>query len=121
MITPSDERPEVVQHAEQAYEAIRAINHLTRSAYPAPVVYEVLGELKGLGLPQACRQLADGLQRSLSEYDVYEDDGSDPTRSVDVAQGYLNDAAALASQVGELLAKAQNAINRQGYRTGDPS
>jgi hypothetical protein len=26
---PQDEQPQVVQHADDAYEAIRAINHLT--------------------------------------------------------------------------------------------
>jgi hypothetical protein len=116
-----DEEPQVVQHADAAYEAIRAINHLTYTTYPAPVVYRTLGNLKGVGhlLPQALGQLGAGLERSLSEYDVYEDDGGDPAESVALARAYLEEAAALAGQVGELLEKAQAALNRQGYRTDE--
>jgi hypothetical protein len=118
---PQDEEPQVVQHADAAYEAIRAINHLTYTTYPAPVVYRTLGNLKGVGhlLPQALQQLGAGLTRSLSELDVYEDDGSDPAESVTRARAYLEEAAVLAGQVGELLEKAQGAINRQGYRTDE--
>jgi hypothetical protein len=116
-----DEEPQVVQHAADAYEAVRSINHLTYTTYPAPVVYRTLGNLKNVGhlLPQALQQLGAGLTRSLSEYDVYEDDGSDPAESVALARAYLEEAAALAGQVGELLEKAQGAINRQGYRTDE--
>ena len=49
---------------EVAYEAIRAINHLTsHGPIPAPTVYRILGELKGVGhlLPQALGQIARGL------------------------------------------------------------
>ncbi len=52
-----------------AQEAIRAINHLTGDApIPAPTLYRILGELKGLGhlLPQTCVQLARGLEASLN-------------------------------------------------------
>jgi hypothetical protein len=114
---PEDEEPQVVQHAADAYEAVRSINHLTFGAVPAPVVYDVLGNLKNVGhlLPQALGQLGAGLERSLSEYDVVEDDGGDPAESIALARAYLEEAAALAGQVGELLEKAQGAINRQGY------
>jgi len=116
-----DERPEVVEQAEAAYEAIRRINHITCGPLPAPLAYQVLGNLKMVGhsLPQALRQLGDGLVVSLDEYDVYEDDGRDPAGSVAAAQDHLERAAELATQVGEHLECAQSAISRQGYRSAE--
>lgn len=117
-VSTDDETPAVVQHADDAYEAIRAINHLTRGAVLAPTVYDVLGNLKGVGhmLPQALTQLASGLALSLNEYDVYEDDGSDPVQAIATATDHLTRAAQLAAQLGVELEHAQSAINGQGYR-----
>ena len=109
--------------ALDAYEAIRSINHatiFTGDGIPAPVVYRVLGFLQsaaGYGMAQALRQLARGLERSLSTFDVYEDDGRDPADSVAHAVNALTDAADLLQHVGPLLDNAQAAISRQGYRT----
>lgn len=114
-----EETPEVIRAADDAYEAIRSINHLTiTQIHAAPTVYSVLGNLKGVGhlLPQACTQLAKSLGRSLDEYDVYEDDGRDPVQSVAVATDHLTKAARLAAELGLELEKAQSAISRQGYR-----
>lgn len=114
-----DETPQVVREADDAYEAIRAINHLTITAvYPAPTVYSVLGNLKGFGhlLPQAFTQLAQSLGRSLDKFDVYEDDGRDPVQSVATATDHLTKAAQLAAAMGAELEKAQSAISRQGHR-----
>lgn len=114
----SDETPAVVEEANAIYESIRAICHSSQT-HPAPTVYRVLGNLKGATGPmlaQALRQLASGLERSLNEYDVYEDDGRDPAGSVDMANAHLLEAAALADLLGKSLEKAQNAIARQGYR-----
>jgi len=114
----SDEMPAVVEEADAIYESVRAICHSSQT-HPAPTVYRVLGNLKGATGPmlaQALRQLASGLERSLNEYDVYEDDGRDPASSVDIASAHLLEAAALADLLGESLAKAQNAISRQGFR-----
>ncbi|MHA7174832.1 hypothetical protein ACX80B_17390 [Arthrobacter monumenti] len=114
-----DETPAVVQRADDAYEAVRAINHLTINArsLPAPLVYSILGNLKMLGhsLPQTCTQIASGLGRSLETHDVYEDEGGDPVQSIATATDHLTRAAQLAAQLGEELAQAQSAINRQGY------
>lgn len=113
-----EEIPEVVRAADDAYEAIRTINHLTiTQVYAAPTVYSVLGNLKGVGhlLPQACTQLARSLGRSLDEYDVYEDDGRDPVASVATATDHLSRAARLAAELGAELEKAQSAISRQGF------
>lgn len=116
-----EETPEVVTRAEGAYEAIRALNHLTSylpKGVPAPTVYEILGNLKGVGhmLPQTFNQLAAGLGKSLNAYEVYEDDGRDPVQSVAAATDHLTRAAQLAAQVGQELEQAQSTISRQGYR-----
>lgn len=114
-----DKTPEAVQEADTAYDALRALAHLTRATHPAPDVYRILGNIKNFGsfLPQISHQLAQGLVKSLEEYDVYEYEGKDPAASVALAGEHLARAAKLAEQMGEELAKAQNAINGQGYRT----
>lgn len=119
------DRTSIELDAETAYEAVRSINHatvFTGDGIPAPVVYRVLGFLQsagGYGLAQALGQIARGLERSLSTYNVYEDDGRDPADSVARAVNALTDAANLLQQVGPLLDDAQAAISRQGYRTAD--
>jgi hypothetical protein len=120
----TDDQPITVQLADDAYEAVRAINHATinRTAIPAPEVYRVLGSLKlvGHGLDQALSQLGAGLGRSLDHYDVYEDDGADPLVSVVQAVDLLTEARAHALTLGQLLERAQVALNRQGYRDSEP-
>ena len=114
-----DQTPEAVHVADNAYDALRAMAHLTRATHPAPDVYRILGNLKNLGgfLPQISTQLAQGLVKSLQEYDVTEYEGKDPAASIALAGDHLARAATLAAQMGEELAKAQNAIAGQGYRT----
>jgi hypothetical protein len=116
----SEDTPAVVQHADTAHEAIRSINHLTRGTVPAPLAYSILGNLKNVGhlLPQALGQIGAGLERSLTEYDVYDRD-REPAESVALAQDYLEQAATKAAEMGQLLEKAQSAINSQGYTTAD--
>ena len=106
---------------EVAYEAIRAINHLTgHSPISAPTAYRILGELKGVGhlLPQALKQLCRGLQASLEAFDVY-DHRRDPAASVAEAVLLLNQSLRTATELGSLLEAAQAAISEQGYRTDD--
>ncbi|OMH37108.1 hypothetical protein [Tersicoccus sp. Bi-70] len=113
------ETPLIVEHAEAAYEAIRSICHDVPAAVPAPHLYRVLGDLKnaaGYTQAEALGKLASALERSLSEYDVYEDDGADPKLRVKSAVKAMRLAAEHASKVGEALDAAQTAINRQGYR-----
>lgn len=116
-----DQSAEAVQEANTAYDAVRAIAHLTRATHPAPDVYGILGNLKNFGsfLPQISEQLAQGLVKSLEEYDVTEYEGKDPAASVALAGEHLARAAKLAQQMGEELAMAQNAIAGQGYRTAE--
>lgn len=114
-----DQTPEVVHVADNAYDALRTMAYLTRATHPAPEVYRILGNLKNLGsfLPQISTQLAQGLVKSLQEYDVTEYEGKDPAASVALANDHLARAAQLAERMGEELAQAQNAIAGQGYRT----
>lgn len=114
-----DLTPEAVQEADNVYEAMRTIAHLTWATHPAPEVYQILGNLKNLGsfMPQISTQLAQGLVKSLQEYDVYEYEGKDPAASVALAGEHLALAATLARQMGDELNKAQSAIAGQGYRT----
>jgi hypothetical protein len=111
------ENPPLVKSAIDAYDAVRAINHLALGAIPAPVAYDVLGNLKCVGhmLPQAFHQIGHGLIKSLCEYDVY-DDCSDPAMNVHLACSYLAEASQKAAEMGRLLEAAQSAISRQGYR-----
>ena len=105
---------------EVARKSIRAINHLTdHGPIPAPTLYGVLGELKGIGhlLPQALSQLARGLQKLLELYQVY--DARDPVDSVLEATLLLNQATRKAAELGELLEAAQAAISEQGYHDED--
>lgn len=116
--TDPDDGQAVPGWPEMAQKSIRSINHLTLAgAIPAPTVYEVLGELKGVGhlLPQTLTQLARGLEKSLTEIDVY-DHAGDPVHSVATANYHLLAAAEHARQLGALLDVAQAAISQQGYR-----
>lgn len=108
--------PVAVQHADDAYEALRAICHLSGD-YPAPLAYEVLGNLKmaGSALSTVAERLSAGLQQSLESYDVYEEDGRDPSLSVAEARKHLERASVLAQDASRALAEAQTAINRQGF------
>ncbi|MGY4768954.1 hypothetical protein ACXC9Q_18740 [Kribbella sp. CWNU-51] len=110
----------LIQHADDAYEAIRALNHGTYRTIPAPLAYDVLGNLQamGFGLAQLAGQLARGLRVSLTEYDVY-DRNRDPAASVAMAHEALMQAAERARGGAELLAAAQSAINAQGYNLTD--
>lgn len=117
----TEEGEPVAGWPEIASEAIRAINHLTsHGPIPAPTVYRVLGNLKGVGhlLPQACAQLARGLEESLQVLEVY-DHRRDPAASVTEAVLLLNQALRTAAELGSLLEAAQTAISEQGYRTDD--
>ena len=117
----TEEGERVAGWPEVAYEAIRAINHLTgHGPIPAPTVCRILGDLKGVGhlLPQALEQLRRGLQASLAAFDVY-DHRRDPAESVTDAVALLARAARKAGDLGQLLEDAQAAISDQGYRTDE--
>lgn len=114
-----NDRGQVMGWPEVAYEAIRSINHVTGAhAIPAPVVYDVLGELKGVGhlLPQALDQIGSGLKRSLDEFDVYDNSDRTPAETVEQARVALAQAAEYAQMLGTALEAAQSILSDQGYR-----
>ena len=105
---------------EEAYESIRAINHLTNTglSIPAPVVYRVLGDLKmAVGaLPQALEQMGDGLKRSLESPTIeVTDSKGDPRTSVAEARRRFAQATEHLQRARIALEQAQVAINSQGY------
>jgi hypothetical protein len=106
----------LIQHADDAYEAIRRLNHGTYRSIPASLAYDLLGNLNlvGYGLEQLLGQISAGLSESLTEYDVY-DRNRDPAESVALANQAMREAAHHAHELGELLSAAQLAINLQGY------
>ena len=117
----TDKGEYVASWPELTHESLRALNHLTgHGPIPAPTVYRVLGELKGIGhlLPQACAQLARGLEESLHVLDVY-DHRREPGESATEAVMLLNQTLRTATELGDLLEAAQAAIAEQGYRTAD--
>ena len=112
---------DLTQHADDVYEAIRAMNHATIAAgpghsLPAPVVYQLLGNLNnaGYGLAQLLHQLEAALAASLTDYHVY-DRNRDPSESLAIVGQALRAAAHHAHELGDLLAAAQTAINLQGH------
>jgi len=119
LVGNTDQGEHMADWPEVAYQAIRAINQLTKHGpIPAPTVYRILAELKGVGhlLPQACAQLDSGLQQSLPELDVC-DNRRDPAESVTEAVLLLNPALRKAVQLGELLEAAHAALCDQGDRS----
>lgn len=94
-------------------QAARAIAHLTLGAVtPAPVVYDVLGDLKQVGwrLAEVSASLSAGLAASLDAFDVYQTDDGDPQAAVAAAQ------AASARAMSAAFEATQSAISRQAIR-----
>lgn len=102
-----------------AMQATRAMAHLTLGAVtPAPVVYDVLGDLKQVAwrLAEVSANLSAGLAASLGQFEAYQDDGSDPQAAVVAAQAALAQAVASAQALSAAFEAAQGAIAQQGFR-----
>ena len=108
--------------AENAAEALRTLNHLTLAA-PTPGapgwedvgdVYRVIGELRALTdrLPQACGQLAAGLQRLGDRADWRTDDGTNehPDALVADAVEGLQMAGRIAKDIGRSIQQAHCSV-----------
>lgn len=85
---------------------------------PATLVFDVLAHLKGVGhlLPQGLTQLAAGLDLSLDEAGVTDDESRDPLQSVAAATEHLTRASELALQLGIELDKAQSALSDMNHQ-----
>lgn len=115
--------PGLNAHAQQILSATHAFEEepRQRSAVPAPEVYELLGDISAAistRLPDALERMADSLERSfLVDYDVYEDDGTDPAQSIHAARQALSTAILLLRDAGDSLDHARIAMRNQGYRS----
>jgi hypothetical protein len=77
----------------------------------APVACRIIGSASELayGMPQALTQIGEALRRSLTVYDVY-DQEREPSESVAMVTKSLADAADAFIAAGQHLADAQAAI-----------
>ncbi len=125
MVVDDVRKSPLQQAGDAAYEAMRALcREIPGRRIPAPVAYEVLGNLQGASgymLVQVLQQLSQALQRSLGDPDlaIREDDGSDPADQVARARHLLDQGAALASDLSDLLASAQEALSAQSIEIND--
>ncbi len=122
----SDETPEAVVEARAAAEAIRALNHLTRSGrggltYPSDV-QQVVGELASLmhRLPQALNQLSRVVGEICATPGLYDDrnDGRDMSLVPAAAQLWLvrSDLLHACATAAERLTDASNRLSHLGVR-----
>lgn len=110
-----------------AEELAREANGTRLAVMPAPVAYDVLGNVK-LSLRllnEVVRHLPHGLRRSLDDprLEVYDQDSwsaapRDPVRQVQIASDHLNTLAGLLDAAVGQAEFAQTALNGQGYRVG---
>lgn len=124
-MTSNVEREQPVKDAaNEVYNKTQAMHEELPHNVTAPTVYSIVGNLKlssGYYLRDFLTDMADGLGRSLIDFDNYADDGSNPADAVTKANGHINNAARLATQIAKELEDAQSAINKIGYREpGDP-
>ncbi len=118
----------VIEHADAAAEAIRAINHLTLwggLAYPAEA-YQLLGDLATLAyrLPQAFAQLARQLDDWHTAGRVRIDPGTEfansPGLAIATATSYLrDDAVPTAERLAAALNQAQQSLAYASYTDGE--
>jgi len=110
--------------ANEVYNATQAMHGELPHNVTAPTVYSIVGNLKlssGYYLRDFLTDMADGLSRSLIDFDNYADDKSNPADAVKKANQHINNAARLAEQMAKELEEAQTAVNKIGYREpGDP-
>lgn len=106
----------MIRLARDVEDAVNALNHAAYRTIEAPLVYDLTGTLKvaAWGLAQLCEQMADGLDASLDEFEVY-DRNRDPEESAGMARVELTAAAVAARRYADALGRAQVAINLQGH------
>lgn len=117
----------LMEQLHDAYDAMQRGERNIRSwavrPLPAPMVYDLLADLKSLGhvLGHIVGRLAAGLDASHDAYDLFNDDGTDPADVLTVALNALTAGVVHANQTGRALDDAQAALSVQGYRITKPS
>lgn len=110
---------ELARRAEDAYEAIRYLNHVTQGAkINAPTIYTMLDDLASTcsGMQQLLDQLGAALKRSVEEDDVYDLKG-DPRETLIKASVQFSAAGNAAANAAKSIREAHVAINSQGLNT----
>lgn len=115
--------PDPAKLADQAAEAIRALNHATQHAdalpYPSSI-YDTVGALQRMayGLPQALGQLRDRLDRLHAGGHVTSDNGpQDLPERLRQTRAWLANAAAAADSLGRALDEAHSHLGPLGYQS----
>lgn len=107
---------EYARSMNQNAEAMRVL--IGKNSVPAPMVYDVTG-FAGATMDEFLKlfvQLADGLQLSLAEYDVH-DENRHPAATVEIAIAGLDDCTLHATALADSLGRVQAAVNGQSYTT----
>ena len=108
------------QIGDELFDGMRELSvAILGRAVPGPELYTILGNLEAAGgysLGELLGRLATGLERSVDEYAVYEDDGSDPAHRVRLAAALLREAGSHARRVALCLEAAHVEIAGQGHR-----
>ncbi|HEX5877761.1 MAG TPA: hypothetical protein VF468_05470 [Actinomycetota bacterium] len=117
-------RPSTVELAESAAEAVRALNHRTRSpdAFTGPTqLYRLVAELVLLvdGLPQLLNQLGRWLHAEHDADRVRSDNHADPGPTVWQATAQMTDAGDAAHDLAHALARAQQCLAHLGATRPD--
>ncbi len=120
-----DQRAAADRLGTASEELAREANGIRLALMPAPVAYDVLGNVKlSLGsLNEVVRHLPYGLRRSLDDPGLEVDDqdlwtgvSRNPSRQVEIASGHLNALAGLLDAAAAQVEAAQSALNGQGCR-----
>lgn len=91
------------------------------ASIPAAVAHGLLGMVDDIldALVGTLLHVPAAINRSLSEYEPTEDDGRDPTRSIEQAAEHLFRASSAALDMRDPVRRARAAIALQGYRRAD--
>ena len=118
-MTNSQTRASTAELAESAAQAVRELNHRTRSqdTFTGPAdLYRLAAELVLLvdGLPQLLGQLAHWLHTEHDAGRLRSDNATDPGPAVADATAELADGGAAARDLGRVLARAQQHLAHLG-------
>jgi len=107
----------VIANAKTMWQAAELINaELEGSSTPGPLVYDLAG-FAGTTFDEFTKMfaiLATGLEKSLHDYEVY-DDNRHPTETVNMAAFGLGQAIGHIKEASAAIGRVQAAVNGQSY------